>query len=91
MAVTDAQLWLRGRLPGVPNPLRARLEEVLGGDSDPGPPAEVFGRLAGTLIRELRSGRSGDKALTLLAADALMTYACEARSQGAPETLAEIS
>ena len=42
------------------------------------------------LAEALSSSPTHDKALTLLAADALMTFACEAMAEGAPERLGEL-
>jgi hypothetical protein len=74
----------------VPPTLKARLQDALARDSDEGPPADVFRRVALALIGELRGDESRDGAFTLLTADALMTYACEAVSEQSPEQLAEL-
>ncbi len=55
-----------------------RLQRLLTHYGDSGHPADVFGRLARITIGEFRGDASRDDALTLLAADAFMTYACEA-------------
>ncbi len=47
--------------------------------------------IAETLLSEAKSAPpSRDTALTLLAADALITYACEALGEGEPERLGEM-
>jgi geranylgeranyl pyrophosphate synthase len=47
--------------------------------------------LAETLMEEAQSGPSDyDTAMTLLAADALITYACEIVADGEPEKLGEL-
>ena len=56
-----------------------------------GDPAEVFARLARATIGELRGDASREDALTLLAADALMTYACEAAAENDPAGLGEMA
>ena len=88
--LTAARSWLATRLDGVPQTLKARLQDALARDSDEGLPADVFRRVALALIGELRGDRSRDDAFTLLTADALMTYACEAVSEQSPERLAEL-
>ncbi len=77
-------------MDGVPPTLKARLQDALAEDSDEGLPADVFRRVALALIGELRADESRDDALTLLTADALMTYACEAASEQSPERLGEL-
>ncbi len=56
-----------------------------------GDSAEVFARLARATIGELRGDGSREDALTLLAADALMTYACEAAAEIDPASLGEMA
>ena len=77
-------------MEGVPAVLRARLSQALGQEPD-GEPVEVFRRVARRLIGELRGDESRADALTLLAADALMTYACEATGERHPERLGELT
>ena len=67
--------------------MRTRLRDVLTHYDQEGDPAEVFARLARATIGELRGGGSREDALTLLAADALMTYACEAAAEADPVSL----
>ena len=67
--------------------MRTRLQEVLTHNDHSGDPAEVFARLARATIGELRGDASREDALTLLAADALMTYACEATAEVDPASL----
>ena len=87
---TSAQTWLSERFRGIPDALRTRLQQVLTHNHHDGEPAEVFARLARATIGELRGDGSREDALTLLAADALMTYACEATAEGEPERLADV-
>ncbi len=70
--------------------MRTRLQELLTHYDHDGDPAEVFARLARATIGELRGDGSREDALTLLAADALMTYACEAAAENDPAGLAEM-
>ena len=70
--------------------MRDRLQEVLTHYDVSGNPSEVYGRLARVALGELRGDGSREDALTLLAADALITYACEATAEQGPEGLAEI-
>jgi len=57
---------------------------------DSGHPADVFGRLARITIWELRGDASRDDALTLLAADAFMTYSCDAAAELEPGRLGDL-
>ncbi len=84
---TPAQTWLSERFRGIPDALRARLLHVLTHNDHDGEPAVVFARLARVTIGELRGDASREDALTLLAADALMTYACEAAAEADPASL----
>ena len=64
-----------------PRPVRQRLEDLAGTLED----------LAETLMEEAKSGPAGhDTAMTLLAADALITYACEVVAEREPERLGEV-
>ena len=64
-----------------PRPVPQRLEDLAGTLED----------LAETLMEEARSGPPGhDTAMTLLAADALITYACEVVAEQEPERLGEV-
>ena len=66
------------------------MQRVLTHHDDSGHPADVFGRLARITIGEIRGDASRDDALTLLAADAFMTYACEAAAELEPGRLGEL-
>ena len=88
--MTPAQTWLSERFRAVPDALRVRLQRVLTHYDDSGHPADVFGRLSRITIRELRGDVSRDDALTLLAADAFATYACEAAAELDPSRLADL-
>lgn len=75
-----ARAWLAARAPAVPQALRAAVERELAGAGAGGDPVS---ELADSGCRALRRavaspGRSRETAMLLLAADALLTYACEA-------------
>ena len=98
--------WLENRLEDAPASLRARiLESVTSGTAPrsplpvqrspvPAPRSQLSGQLqslAETLMQEAKSGPPGhDTAMTLLAADALITYACEVVAEQEPEKLGEV-
>lgn len=71
-----ARTWLDGRDPPPPVELRSRLDDDLGGT------AHLAARLTEAAVRRLRQARArpGERAAAfdLLAADAYLTYACEA-------------
>ncbi len=89
-ALTPAQRWLSERFRAVPDVLRVRLQRALTHYDDSGHPADVFGRLARITIEEFHGDASRDDALTLLAADAFMTYACEAAAELEPRRLGDL-
>jgi len=81
MSENTLEEWLQGRIPSVPAPFLPRLLE--GGK---GPPEGVYLSALGmeALSRALEGpGRNRETAFELLAADAFLTYACEAVAQGA--------
>ncbi len=78
-------------MTGVPVVLQRRLSAALDGHAQDGEPAEVFRKVARRLIGELRGDESRADALTLLAADAFMTYACEATGESHPERLGNLT
>ncbi|HUG42149.1 MAG TPA: hypothetical protein VMM12_16895 [Longimicrobiales bacterium] len=85
----DPGRWLDARRPAAPAPLRAVLERALEGA--PAADAAVEERLADAALATLRQlarhpgGR--ESAPALLAADALLTYACEAAAERGPAAL----
>ena len=81
------QTLLSERFRGIPDALRTRLQQVLTHNDHDGEPSEVFARLARATIGELREDGSREDAMTLLAVDALMTYACEAAAEADPTGL----
>jgi hypothetical protein len=80
------------RAGGVPPALEARMEsaidDVLDYDTIPGALADAA-RIC--LRAALAVGDSRDAALHLLAADALITYACEAAANGAGDSLNDLA
>ena len=88
--MTPARKWLSDRFGAVPDAVRGRLQRVLTHYDDSGHPADVFRRLARITIGEFRGDASRADALTLLAADAFMTYACEAAAELEPGRLGEL-
>ncbi len=78
-------------MTGVPVVLQDRLSEALDGHAPDGEPADVYRQVARRLLGELRGDESRADALTLLAADAFMTYACEATGENHPERLGDLT
>jgi len=83
--LSELTRWLESRRPAPPPSLQAALRVALN-HSDPGD-GPVHDRLARTGLATLRRVASElstrDHALELLAADALITYACEAAVEAA--------
>ena len=67
-----------------------RVTESLSTMADTRPPVDVFRSVARSLIAQVLEQGTEHDARVLLTADALMTYACEAASDQAPERLAEL-
>ena len=90
--MTDPARWLDERDPPAPAPVRQAMEEQLAG-TDPADPLPR--RLAHGAVRALKGvvSRPSDRstAMTLLAADALLTYACEAAVEAGPDALEGIT
>jgi len=75
----------------MPPALRSRVEQALATNGDGPVAADALRAAAMGLLDEAASAAAGrDAALTLLAADALMTYACEAAAEGQPERLGDM-
>lgn len=77
--MTDAAAWVEARLAGAPPSLRSRvLASVRGELARDASPVPVFETRAEALAREAAAGPpTTDTALTLLAADALITLAAQ--------------
>jgi hypothetical protein len=86
--MNDATNWLAQRVVDAPAQLRARMLTALGTVSDSVPLHERLALAAcDCLTRALRDSVSRDSALELLAADALLTHACEAAAELGSDTL----
>lgn len=100
--MTETSRWLDQRTPPMPWELRRAVDAALeaaelGGAevrAEAGAEAgaeSVADRLAdaglATLARVVRASQDRSTAAELLAADALLTYACEAAAEAGPETL----
>ena len=73
--------WLQGRIPSIPAPFLPRLLEY-----GKGPPEGTYlSALAAEALSQAleEPGRNREAAFKLLAADAFLTYACEAVAQEA--------
>ena len=98
--MSDLASWLEPRLANAPASLRERILGVLeAGNLRPGPPGPAprsplpnqLHQLAEGLLESVKNAGDGAVALDLLAADALITYACEALSERDPDGLADIA
>lgn len=95
---TGLETWLAERLADAPASLRERILEAVRGARDAGPGgsreppiARQLRELAGRLLAQAKSGApTHDTALTLLAADALITFAMEATAERDPAALGEV-
>ncbi len=91
--MSDSDAWLAERLARAPEPLRARLHVALR-DTLPAarsPLPDQLRAVAESLMNEARHGPpTRDTALTLLAADALVTLACEYVADHEAERLGEL-
>jgi hypothetical protein len=84
--MSSARHWLETRLQGAPETLRVRMTEALA-DTDNTSIADQLAAAAEQCMRiALKHPSERASALDLLAADALLTHACEAASeQGSAE------
>jgi len=90
--LNDVERWLEPRLVGVPEALREPILHGVGGERGAGKTGVVEGLQAAgerLLHQAMQSSPGRDTAVTLLAADALMTFACEALAESHPEDLAD--
>ncbi len=82
--------WLQAKIAESPAPLQERLREAVAGID---PAADLPGAMlaaARDLLEDVRERlESRDAALDLLAADGLLTLACELTASSDPETLEE--
>lgn len=87
-----AHEWLAARLDGVPSALHTRIvDAVRHAGKRGGAPVSVFQAAASELLQETLDEGTESSALTLLAADALITYVCEYCSERQPELLMRLS
>jgi hypothetical protein len=78
----DAMQWLAPRLEDVPMSLRARLEGAVRAHAPAGPPAQALLSAGQALLAQAKDAPpTRDTALVLLAADALVTFSCEAAAE----------
>jgi len=82
--VTDPRDWLAGRVPRPPDALPLPVEDGAGGVTD-----RLTDSGAAALERALAGDGERRGAFELLAADALLTYACESATS-APDPEAEL-
>lgn len=93
--VTAVTEWLDRRRPAPPEALRRRIDDAVGSAAEPAGDTRAVPGHAAVLaaaaldrldrVIEAPSGRAA--ALDLLAADALLTYACEAAAEAGPASL----
>lgn len=79
--MSEFDSWLAGRRPASPFELAAAVREKLSGVDERGSElADTLSEAAKACLRRVqaRGGRAREAAFDLLAADALVTYACEA-------------
>lgn len=83
--------WLDARQPAPPPSLRAAIDAALRASAPGAPDAPVHDRLAEAgleaLGRVARKPSERSTAAELLAADALLTYACEAAAEAGPDAV----
>lgn len=83
-----ALAWLERREPRAPEPLFARMAEALSGRAEADVPEALAGAALACLRAAVEGGRDRAAAWDLLAADALLTYACEAAAEAGPDVRA---
>lgn len=91
MRLDDPAAWIAARSDGIPSALMARIDAALrDAPRGTGLPDTLRGA-ADALLEEVRDGAARDEAVTLLAADALITFACEAVSERDPAALTTLA
>ena len=90
--MTDVAGWLDGREPAPPSAIRGMIDERPAETAVSAPLHDRFAAAALTALEEV-VGRPSERrtARTLLAADALLTYACEAAAQEGADTLERLT
>ena len=93
--MSEAERWLRARLPDAPPALLEAMTDALASDSDADVEPSVADSLAAASVRlyaRVLAGTGGrEDALPLLAADALLTHALEAQAEADPDGLADFA
>lgn len=88
----NARAWLAMRAGAVPPVLEARMESAIDEALDEDTVPRALADAARVCMRDaLTAGDERGAALHLLAADALITYACEAAAAGEGVVLAELA
>lgn len=86
--MTDPVRWLDGREPAAPPALRAVVDAYIATTDGSRPLPERLADAALTALdAAVRGASDRSSATTLLAADALLTYACEAAAEVGPDAL----
>ena len=84
--------WLAGRRSPAPEPVREAVEDLV---ADTGVGAALHDRFAAAALSALadvvNQPSARDTAMTLLAADALLTYACEAALESGLDVLDDLT
>lgn len=90
--MTEPGRWLDERESAAPASVRAVIDELV---AETDPSAQLHDRFAAAALDALREVVStpSDRRManTLLAADALLTYACEAAAEAGPEALERLT
>ncbi|HEX7089219.1 MAG TPA: hypothetical protein VF192_03735 [Longimicrobiales bacterium] len=89
-SAAPARAWLARREPRAPEGLLARMDAALAGRAEPEIPEAFAGAAFSCLRAALAGGADRSAAWDLLAADALLTYACEAAAEQGPDGLAAL-
>jgi hypothetical protein len=91
--VTNSEAWIEERLRAAPAALRRKIEEAIEGEGA-GTGDDVAARWQAVAERLLAAAKTGpptrETAVTLLAADALVTLACEWTAEFEPRRLGEL-
>lgn len=88
--MNGVERWLEPRLADTPKALRQRILEAVSGGEKGFTLQDELRRAGERLLSQaIAAPPSRDTAVTLLAADALMTFACEAIAESHPEDLAD--
>jgi hypothetical protein len=89
--MTDARSWLDARANGAPDRLRERMNQALTGSNEATIADELAAAAESCLRAALKNPSQRASALDLLAADALLTHACEAAAEQGGDALARFA